>query len=262
MAVMSAAVITMPPSAVLPLGDLQPAAVLQLDLADIVRACLRLLLDGKVGESLHLGPRRARLQKLGLQAEELAVVLVADHQPAVAVPEHEGLGRSSIAPRKRISAAWARAWAQALVGDVEHHADDAMVAALVGHADRLAARVDPGRPPIAVGHPEGDVERAVRGRRGARLHQAVAVLGRDPGQQLVAGNRARAAPAQNGAGDVGDLQAVGVKVPLPDAAARGFDGEPKAALAVEQRLLGGLRLAALQQEEERQREPDQERCDE
>ncbi len=239
-----------------PFGDLQPAAVVQLDFAHALADRGRMLpADGQLGDAHHALTRGARLQDARLQGEESAEVLIAQQQPPQPIPKHEGFRDAVDGVAQTVLGGLGAGLGQAFLGDVQRHPDDPAIT-FVGGIQPLAAGVDPGGAAMAVRHPERDVEGAIGLGRLQRLAHALAVIGGDPVQHLGAIDHPSPAPAQDRTRDVRHEDAVGLEVPLPDAAARRLDRQPETLLGVGIGLLGMHRLAVLDHQQHGEQRPD------
>ena len=140
MAVMSAAVSTRPPSAVRrsEICSQRPSFSSTSRRPGLPRRGV-LPARWRAGRSARtLVARGAGLQQPRLEREEAAVVVVAHQQPAVPVPQHEGLRDAVDGVAQPGLGGLGAGLGHALLGDVERHPDDPVVAA-------LARRRAPGR---------------------------------------------------------------------------------------------------------------------
>ncbi len=166
-AVMSAAVITIPPSAVgrsdtwiqRPSRSSASYTSLAPDGAGWVS------LMAILGEALHALAQGADLEQARVQREHRGVGAVAHQQAAVAVPQDEGFRHALDGVAQAVLGSLGAGLGQALLGHVERHADDALEAAAGGVAITLAPRVDPGQVALLAGAWKDTSELTPRGRR-------------------------------------------------------------------------------------------------
>ena len=146
------------------LADVQPAAVLELRLEGAGAGQGRTVADDLVAHHrLAAGGHhglvgRADGDRLVRQVVQLLEIGVAEHQPVVGVPQHEGLGDGLDGVAQPHVGGDGLLHQALLLGDVDGDADQ-MQAGIVRLVHQLAARAQPDPVAVGVTHAEGVVDR-------------------------------------------------------------------------------------------------------
>ncbi len=231
-----------------PLGQLQPASVVQLDLAHPGAAGRGRLvgLDRQGGDLVQLVLGRPRPQGAALEREGVLEGLVPQHQPAMAVEQDKGVGDAlDGVAQANLRGLGARLGYPGL-GHVHGHAHDLAIAVAAALAAGVAAGVDPAHRPVGRVDPEADLEHAEGGGLAQGVLHPLAVAGMNAAEHRLGRGLPALGQAQQGGHEVRQADLVAGQVPFPDPAPGRLDRHAEAALGGRPDAIGSRRPAALQ----------------